>query len=165
MLEIWEANYVDGTNFQLWKMHMTFIFQSRDRFSVVNGSVKKSVSVTDQEKLLWGKQAIVIILVTIDWFLSIPWLCSLGPRNKRLSLNNVMWVVWTWHPFRNTLHVSFNVVHTNYCFHCLAYREGHRTWGLPTRVTWHMPLRREIPSKRPMCVKTTIFDVKWWYFW
>ena len=32
----------DGTNFQMWKMHMQFIFQSKDFWSIVDGTVKKT---------------------------------------------------------------------------------------------------------------------------
>ena len=74
MSEIREANSVDtynGTNFQLWKMHMKFIFQSRELFPIVNASLKKSDLTTAADKLLWekhDKQAIVAILATIDSF-------------------------------------------------------------------------------------------------
>ena len=74
MSEICEANSVDtynGTNFQLWKMHMRFIFQSRELLSIVNGSLKKSDLTDAAEKLLWekhDKQAIVAIIATIDSF-------------------------------------------------------------------------------------------------
>ena len=74
MSEIREANAVEmynGTNFQLWKMHMRFIFQSRELFSIVNGSLKKSDITDPAEQLLWekhDKQAIVAILATIDSF-------------------------------------------------------------------------------------------------
>lgn len=72
--EIRESHTVDrydGSNFLLWKMHMRFIFQSRDMYSIVNGTIKKS-SITDPtEQLLWekkDKQAIVAILGTLDSF-------------------------------------------------------------------------------------------------
>ena len=55
MSEIREANSVDtynGTNFQLWKIHMKFIFQSRELFSIVNGSLKKSDLTNAAEKPL-----------------------------------------------------------------------------------------------------------------
>jgi hypothetical protein len=74
MSEIREANSVEtynGTNFQLWKMHMRFIFQSRELFSIVNGSLKKSDLTDPAEQLIWekhDKQAIVAILATIDSF-------------------------------------------------------------------------------------------------
>lgn len=61
----------DGSNFLLWKMHMRFIFQSRDMFSIVNGTLQKS-SLSDPDALLqWekkDKQAIVAILGTLDSF-------------------------------------------------------------------------------------------------
>ena len=72
--EIRESHTVDrydGSNFLLWKMHMRFIFQSRDMYSIVNGTIKKS-SITDPaEQLLWEKKdkhAIVAILGTLDSF-------------------------------------------------------------------------------------------------
>ena len=74
MSEIREANSVEvynGTNFQLWKMHMRFIFQSRELFPIVNGTIKKSDLTDPAEQLLWeknDKQAIVAILATIDSF-------------------------------------------------------------------------------------------------
>ena len=61
----------DGSKFLLWKMHMRFIFQSRDMFSIVNGTLQKS-SLSDLDALLqWekkDKQAIVAILGTLDSF-------------------------------------------------------------------------------------------------
>ena len=39
--KIKEVNIVDkydGSNFALWKMHMSFIFKFRDLFSIVNGT-------------------------------------------------------------------------------------------------------------------------------
>ena len=59
----------DGTNFKLWKMHMQFIFISRDLFSFVNETNKKLNTMTDFEKSQWekrDKQAIVAIVGSID---------------------------------------------------------------------------------------------------
>ena len=59
----------DGSNFLLWKMHMRFIFQSRDMFSIVNGMLKKSSLSTPADQLQWekkDKQAIVAILGIAD---------------------------------------------------------------------------------------------------
>ena len=61
----------NGTTFQLCKMHMKFIFQSKDLFSIANGSLKKFDLTNVVAKLLWekyDKQAIVAILATIDFF-------------------------------------------------------------------------------------------------
>jgi hypothetical protein len=61
----------DGSNFLLWKMHMRFIFQSRDMYSIVNGTLKKSSLTTPADQLQWekkDKQAIVAILGTLDSF-------------------------------------------------------------------------------------------------
>ena len=72
--EIRESHTVDrydGSNFLLWKMHMRFIFQSRDIYSIVNGTLKKSSLTTPAEQLQWekkDKQAIVTILGTLDSF-------------------------------------------------------------------------------------------------
>ena len=72
--EIRESHTVDrydGSNFVLWKMHMRFIFQSRDIYSIVNGTLKKSSLTTPAEQLQWekkDKQAIVAILGTLDSF-------------------------------------------------------------------------------------------------
>jgi hypothetical protein len=59
----------DGTNFQLWKQHMTFIFQSRELFDIVSGKMKKSNCRTPKEKARWEKQdksAIVAVLSAVD---------------------------------------------------------------------------------------------------
>ena len=72
--EIRESHTVDrydGTNFLLWKMHMRFIFQSRDMYSIVNGTIKKASLTDPAEQLQWerkDKQAIVAILGTLDSF-------------------------------------------------------------------------------------------------
>ena len=72
MSDIREASSVDrydGSNFHLWKMHLSFIFQSRDLFSIVNGTLKKAALNTAADKLIWekkDKQAIVAILATLD---------------------------------------------------------------------------------------------------
>ena len=72
--EIRESHTVDrydGSNFLLWKMHMRFIFQSRDMYSIVNGQLKKSSLTTHAEQLQWekkDKQAIVAILGTLGSF-------------------------------------------------------------------------------------------------
>ena len=61
----------DGSNFLLWKMHMRFIFQSRDMFSIVNRTLKKSSLSNPTDQLQWekkDKQAIVAILGTLDSF-------------------------------------------------------------------------------------------------
>ena len=58
MSEFREANSVDtynGTNFQLWKVHMKFNFQSRGLFSIVNGSRKNYDMTNAAEKLLLKK--------------------------------------------------------------------------------------------------------------
>ena len=58
----------DGNNFHLWKMHLSFIFQSRDVFPIVNGTLKKAALSTAADKQLWekkDKQAIVAILATL----------------------------------------------------------------------------------------------------
>jgi len=59
----------DGTNFHLWKMHMSFIFQSRELFGIVNGNEQKSDCATVEERAQWekrDKQAIVAILAAIS---------------------------------------------------------------------------------------------------
>ena len=59
----------DGSNFHLWKMHLSFIFQSRDQWSIVNGTLKKAALSSAADKMLWekkDKQAIVAILATLD---------------------------------------------------------------------------------------------------
>ena len=72
--EIRESHTVDrydGTNFLLWKMHMRFIFQSREMFSIVNGTLTKDSLTDPAEQLQWekkDKQAIVAILGTLDSF-------------------------------------------------------------------------------------------------
>ena len=72
MSDIRESSSVDkydGSNFHLWKMHLSFIFQSRDVFPIVNGTLKKAALSTAADKLLWekkDKQAIVAILATLD---------------------------------------------------------------------------------------------------
>jgi hypothetical protein len=72
--EIRESHTIDrydGTNFLLWKMHMRFIFQSRDMYSIVNGTLKKDSLTDPAEQLQWekkDKQAIVAILGTLDSF-------------------------------------------------------------------------------------------------
>ena len=74
MSDIWESSSVDkynGTNFHLWKMHLSFIFQSRELFSIVNGTSKKSALTTVADKMTWekkDKQAILAILATLDSF-------------------------------------------------------------------------------------------------
>jgi len=50
-------------------MHLGFIFQSRDFFPIVNGTLKKAALSTAADKLIWekkDKQAIVAILATLD---------------------------------------------------------------------------------------------------
>ena len=52
-------------------MHMSFIFQSRDLFGIVNDTDKKLESLSDIEKAVWNKKdkvATVAILSTIDKF-------------------------------------------------------------------------------------------------
>src|ERR1700738_1723924 len=72
--EIRESHTVekyDGSNFALWKMHMRFIFQSRDTYSIVDGTITKSSLPTPAEQLQWekkDKQAIVAILGALDSF-------------------------------------------------------------------------------------------------
>ena len=72
--EIRESHTVekyDGSNFALWKMHMRFIFQSRDTYSIVDGTITKSSLPTHAEQLQWekkDKQAIVAILGALDSF-------------------------------------------------------------------------------------------------
>ena len=72
--EIRESHTIDrydGSNFLLWKMHMRFIFQSRDMYSIVNGTLKKSSLTDPAEQLQWEKKdkhAIVAILGTLDSF-------------------------------------------------------------------------------------------------
>lgn len=72
--EIREASGVekyDGTNFQLWKMHMSFIFQLRDLFRIVSGVDKKLESMFAAEQATWNKRdkaAAVAILSAIDKF-------------------------------------------------------------------------------------------------
>ena len=72
MSDIRESSSVDrynGSNFHLWKMHLSFIFQSRDLFPIVNGTLKKAALSTAANKLIWekkDKQAIVAILATLD---------------------------------------------------------------------------------------------------
>ena len=72
MTDIRESSSVDrydGSNFHLWKMHLSFIFQSRDVFPIVNGTLKKAALTTAADKQLWekkDKQAIVAILATLD---------------------------------------------------------------------------------------------------
>ena len=59
----------DDTNFQLWKMHMTFIFQSCDLFDIVSSSSKKADQTSDEDKKKWeqrDKQVTVAILSAID---------------------------------------------------------------------------------------------------
>ena len=54
--KIKEVNTVDkydGSNFALWKMHMSFIFKSRDLFSIVNGTKQKVDTMSDVEKSQW----------------------------------------------------------------------------------------------------------------
>ena len=59
MTDIREASSVDkydGSNFHLWKMHLSFIFQSRDIFPIVNGTLKKVALSTAADKQLWEKK-------------------------------------------------------------------------------------------------------------
>lgn len=54
MADVREGNTVDTyneVNFQSWKMHIGFIFQSRELFLIANGTVKMSDMLTDAEKL------------------------------------------------------------------------------------------------------------------
>jgi hypothetical protein len=72
MSDIRESSSVDrynGSNFHLWKMHLSFIFQSRDLFPIVNGTLKKAALSSAADKQIWekkDKQAIVAILATLD---------------------------------------------------------------------------------------------------
>ena len=72
MSDIRESSSVDkynGSNFHLWKMHLSFIFQSRDLFPIVNGTFKKAALSSAADKQMWekkDKQAIVAILATLD---------------------------------------------------------------------------------------------------
>ena len=73
--EIRESHTIDrydGSNFLLWKMHMRFIFQSRDMYSIVNGTLKKSFLRDPAEQLQWEKKdkhaTIDAILGTLDSF-------------------------------------------------------------------------------------------------
>ena len=72
MSDIRESSSVDkynGSNFHLWKMHLSFIFQSRDLFPIVNGTFKKVALSSPADKAMWekkDKQAIVAILATLD---------------------------------------------------------------------------------------------------
>ena len=104
MSKIREANFVDthnGTNFQLWKMHMKFNFQSREIFSIVNGSLKKFDLTNVAEKLLWekhDKHAILAILATIGSFhkmrlsIVLP-LMKCGVNSKHIMINTLMSVL------------------------------------------------------------------------
>ena len=73
MSDIRESSSVDrynGSNFHLWK-HLRFIFQSRELFSIVNGTLKKAALSTVADKMMWekrDKQAIVAIVATLDMF-------------------------------------------------------------------------------------------------
>ena len=68
MSNIRKSSSVDkdnGTNFHLWKMHLSYIFQSQEFFSIVNGSLKKSTLTIVADKVIWeekNKQAIVAVL-------------------------------------------------------------------------------------------------------
>ena len=72
MSDIRESSSVgryNGNNFHLWKMHLSFIFQSRDFFPIVNGTFKKAALSSAADKQIWekkDKQAIVAILATLD---------------------------------------------------------------------------------------------------
>ena len=72
MSDIRESSSVDrynGSNFHLWKMHLSFIFQSRDLFPIINGTFKKAARSSAADKQIWekkDKQAIVAILATLD---------------------------------------------------------------------------------------------------
>ncbi len=46
--EVIHAEKFNGQNFQLWKFQMTFIFQAKDVWYVVNGS-ETQTSVLDQD--------------------------------------------------------------------------------------------------------------------
>lgn len=65
-----ESSSVDrynGSNFHLWKMHMSFIFQSRELFSIVNGTLKKVDLSIVADKMMWEKKDKAIV-ATLDTF-------------------------------------------------------------------------------------------------
>lgn len=58
----------DGSNFELWKMHMMYVFQSRDLYGIVAGTETKANCTTDEQQARWerrDKHAIVAILAAI----------------------------------------------------------------------------------------------------
>lgn len=66
--EIATVDKYDGTNSHLWKLHMRFIFQSRELYGIVSDEEKKASCITDDAKAKWekkDKQAIVAILGAI----------------------------------------------------------------------------------------------------
>ena len=97
--DIRESNTVDrydGSNFLLWKMHMRFIFQSRDMYSIVNGTLKKSSLTTPAEQLQWekkDKQAIVAIFGTLDS--SISERSSIVPPHMRCGHSSRLIIIST----------------------------------------------------------------------
>ena len=56
----------NGTNFQLWKMHMQFIFQSRELWSIVNGTSLKEHAIDQSAWEKKDKTAAVAILNAIS---------------------------------------------------------------------------------------------------
>ena len=56
----------NGTNFQLWKMHMQFIFQSRELWSIVNGTSSKEDAIDQNAWEKKDKTAAVAILNAIS---------------------------------------------------------------------------------------------------
>jgi hypothetical protein len=64
--EMSSVDRYDGTNFPLWKMHMTFLFQSKDLFEIVNGTSKKAEATDPAAWERKDKSAAVAILNAIN---------------------------------------------------------------------------------------------------
>jgi len=56
----------DGINFQMWKIHMQFIFQSKDIWSIVNDTDKKNSAIDQAAWEKKDKTAAVAILNAIN---------------------------------------------------------------------------------------------------
>ena len=56
----------NGTNFQLWKMHMQFIFQSQELWSIVNGTSSKDDAIDQNAWEMKDKTAAIAILNAIS---------------------------------------------------------------------------------------------------
>ena len=140
MSDIRDSSSVDkynGTNFHLRKMQLSFLFQSCEFFSIVNGTLKKSTLSTIADEMMWeekDKQAIVAIWPPLIGFTrqrlsTAPLLMKCGRNFKPIMTNTptsassrfkknttgASLVLMSLLPFPSVLMNSMQVTHVSVC--------------------------------------------------